>query len=278
MRNQTEKREGISGVFSSQEIRRVGTGTTARKTIQKAFWFCSELADGQMEAQPLNVNYVPSGPKKVIPREQFLESFAPEPELYITDVLPRMREINKTIARADRHRANKESFSAEMEYKNALKVDEENVRANFGLGITYLERNESAKAENIFERLVKLDAAFEEKHKHLFNEFGINLRKNGMLDQALAYYRRAADLSSNDENLMCNVARVYLEKKELNSSLDFLLRALALNPRLDAGVKFLAWFISSGRIPEERKTEVAAMLQRVKDAAAVSDFADREKG
>ena len=30
----------------------------------------------------------------------------------------------------------------------------------------------------IFHRLVKLDATFETEHKHLFNDFGINLRKN----------------------------------------------------------------------------------------------------
>ena len=28
----------------------------------------------------------------------------------------------------------------EMEYGSALRVDEENIRANFGLGLTYLER------------------------------------------------------------------------------------------------------------------------------------------
>jgi tetratricopeptide (TPR) repeat protein len=268
MQDKTEQRERISGVFSSQEIRKVGTGSTTRKTIQKTFWFCAEMPDGQVEVQPLNVNYVPSGPKKKVPMEQFLQVFAPEPELYISNVLPQMREINKTIARADRHRANKETFSAEMEYGNALKVDEENVRANFGLGITYLERGESAKANNIFERLVKLDAAFEEEHKHLFNEFGINLRKNGMLDQALSYYQRAAELSPGDEHLMCNVARVYLEKKDLDTAMDLLLRALDINPQLEAGIKFLAWFVSSGQAPEAKKAEIAAMLQRIKEATA----------
>jgi hypothetical protein len=35
-----------------------------------------------------------------------------------------MREMNKTIARAERYRENKEYYSAEMEFNNALRVDE----------------------------------------------------------------------------------------------------------------------------------------------------------
>ena len=84
----------------------------------------------------------------------------------------------------------------------------DNVRANFGIGLTYLERGESDKAENIFARLIKLDGAYEEEHKHLFNEFGISLRKNKMFSQSLEYYLRALDLTKKDENLYINIARV----------------------------------------------------------------------
>ena len=262
----SEKRERINGVFSSQEVKKVGTGTTTRKTIQKAFWFCIEQDDGQVEVQPLNPNYVPSGPKKIITREHFLSAFSPEPEMYVSNVYPKMREINKTIARADRHRTNKEYYSAEMEYGTALKVDEENVRANFGLGITYLERGETSKADNIFERLVKLDAAFEHEHKHLFNEFGINLRKNGMLDQALAYYSRAMELEAQDEHLYHNMARAYLEKKNIGKALECLLKSLELNPGLEASIKFLMWMASKNLIPADKKSEIAVILKKIKAA------------
>ncbi len=266
MSEQPAKREAINGVFSSQEVRKVGTGTTTRKSIQKTMWIAAELPDGQIEVQPLNINYVPSGPKKVVSREDFLQGFSPEPEVYQSQVFPKMRELNKNIATAERHRKNKEYFSAEMEYNNVLRVDEENVRANFGLGITYLERGDNAKADDIFERLVKLDAAFELEHKHLFNEFGINLRKSGMLDQAVSYYTKAQELSGQDANLCYNIARVLYEKKELEKSLDFLIRSLELDPRLEVSVKFLLWLLNRKEVPEFYIPNVAAALQRVKDA------------
>ena len=254
------ERERIKGVFSSQEVRKVGTGTTTRKTIQKAYWFVEESDDSTLLVQPLNANYIPSGPKRSVTKDEFLERFAPEPEFYMQTVYPKIREVNKTIARADRHCKRGESFSAEFEYNNALAVDEENVRANFGLGLTYLERGDNSKANDIFERLVKLEAAFEEEHKHLFNEFGINLRKNKMLDQSLEYYQRAMELSQKDENLFYNIARVYLEKKDFHKTVSCLLQTMELNPELEAGIKFLQWMKEKNLVPADQAEAVDAIL------------------
>ncbi len=252
-------REPIKGIFSTQEVKKVGAGTTVRKTVQKAFWFVEET-DGRIEVQPLNGNYVPSGPKRTVTLEDIIARFQPEPEFYMQTVFPKMKELNKTIARADRHRQRGEGFSAEFEYNNALNVDEENVRANFGLGLTYLERGETEKADNIFDRLVKLDAAFDEEHKHLFNEFGINLRKNKMLEQAKDYYTKALELAGRDENLYYNVARVCLELQDYATCVDHLIKSLGLNPTLDAGLKFLMWLKQKDLVPADQRAAVEAQL------------------
>jgi tetratricopeptide (TPR) repeat protein len=246
--NASDSREKISGVFSTQNLSAVGTGTTKRKTIQKTYWYVKELESGEIEVQPLNVNYIPSGPKKLISKDEFLEKFLPEPEFYTYTVYPKLRELNTTLARADRFRTRGETFSAEFEYSNALKVDEENIRGNFGLGLTYLERGESSKANDIFERLVKLDAAFEAQHKHLFNDFGINLRKNKMYDQAVEYYSRALELSHRDENLHYNIARAFYEKGQMDKTVRHLDLALQINPDLPEAVQFMDFLKNKGLV------------------------------
>jgi len=248
----------IRGVFSSQEIRKVGTGTTTRKTVSKVFWFVEETSAGQMSIQPINSNYIPTGNKRTITREELIDKFSPEPEFYIQTVYPKMRELNETIFRADSAREKGETFTAEYEYDNALKVDEDNVRANFGIGLTYLERGETDKADNIFSRLVHLEGAFEEEHKHLFNDFGISLRKNKMLNQSLEYYLRAFHLSRTDENLFINIARVYLELKDIPHCLEFLGRALKLAPGHETAVKFLSWMQSKKLITAEQAQDAMA--------------------
>ncbi|QLA15353.1 tetratricopeptide repeat protein [Desulfolutivibrio sulfoxidireducens] len=239
----------IKGVFSTQSIQRVGTGTTTRKTIQKMYWFVEERGDKLLDIQPLNKNYIPTGPKRKITMEELLEKFAPEPEFYVSTVYPKMRELNMTIVKGETHRRKGEIFSAELEFGQALAVDEENVRANFGLGLTYLDRGEANKAQDIFERLVRLDAAFDQEHKHLFNEFGINLRKNKMLDQALDYYKRAETLADADENLHYNIARAFFEKKDMEMCFEYLKKALDINPDLVAAKKFLAYLTERQLLP-----------------------------
>jgi len=261
-----EDREPIKGIFSTQEVKQVDTGTGVRKSVQKTFWFVEEV-NGNIEVQPLNANYIPAGKKRFITIEDVIGRFQPEPEFYVTTVFPKMQELADTVDRADGHRDNGENFTAEFEYGNALQVDEENVRANFGLGLTYLDRGETSKANNIFERLVKLDAAFEKKHKHLFNEFGINLRKNKMTKQALEYYDRALELSGGDDHLFYNIARAHFEKKDYARCVEFLLKAINSNPDFEVVLKFFVWLLDKGLVPEERLSEVRTVVRTAEIAA-----------
>ena len=259
----------IRGVFSTQEIRKVGTGTTTRKSVHKSFWFVEQHGD-DIECQPLNTNYVPSGPKRHITMDELIAKFSPEPEFYMNSVYPKMQELQDTLEKGDKHREKDETFAAELEYTRALKIDKENVQANFGIGLTYLERGDTEKAQNIFERLVNLEGAFEAEHKHLFNEFGINLRKNKMLDASVKYYQRALQLSAGDENLHMNLARVFLETKDINSCVNHLLDALKIAPRHESSLKFLGWMIQKNLVPPDRQAEVKEVLQAVAQAAQAS--------
>ena len=246
----------LKGVFSSQEVAKIGVGTTQRKTIQKTYWYAEENEDGEVFVQALNVNYVPSGPKKSVPLDSFLNKFDPEPEFYIHTVYPAMQDLNRTIVRGERHRERGAAYSAEFEFKRATSIDEENVRANFGLGLTYLDRGDVVKANDIFERLVGLEAAFDEKHKHLFNDFGINMRKNRMFKQALAYYLRANDLVSNDDHLFHNIARCYYEMGEIDQCIEYLRKSLVLNPDLAESRQFWMYLKKNGHIAKDDTTVV----------------------
>jgi tetratricopeptide (TPR) repeat protein len=268
--------EKIKGIFSTQTVAKVGTGTTQRKTIQKTYWDAEELDTGEISVQPLNRNYVPSGPKRSIPRDDFLTKFNPEPEFYVSTVYPAIKEMDGAIVRGEQHRERGAAYSAEFEYKQAMAIDEENVRANFGLGLTYLDRGDQAKANDIFERLVGLEAAFDIEHKHLFNDFGINMRKNKMYDQALQYYLRAEQLVQNDEHLFHNIARCYFEKGNIEGCKKYLLKSLEVNPSLEASLKFWAFLKDKGYVGKDEGPDVSAVKpdRRPKDD---TDEANGEK-
>lgn len=241
----------IFGVFSSRTESTVGTGTTTRQTVQKTYWFAQEMDNGALQVQPLNNNNVPAGPKLTVERDKFLDNYHPEPEYYAEVVRPSMDALEGSISRGERHRASGEGYSAEYEFGHAIDVDEENVRANFGLGLTYLERGETGRAEDVFRRLVGIGSTFEPEHKHLFNDFGINLRRNGMVDQAIEYYLKAEELSKHDENLCLNIARAYYEKGDFENCIKYIKKSLELNPELEEGLMFWSYLKNNGYISEE---------------------------
>nr|WP_321256144.1 tetratricopeptide repeat protein [uncultured Pseudodesulfovibrio sp.] len=253
--------EKIKGIFSTQTVAKVGTGTTQRKTIQKTYWDVEEQDETIISVQPLNRNYVPSGPKRQIERDDFLTKFNPEPEFYVSTVYPAIKEMDGAIVRGEKHRERGAAYSAEFEYQQAMSIDEENVRANFGLGLTYLDRGDQVKANDIFERLVGLEAAFEAEHKHLFNDFGINMRKNKMYDQALQYYLRAEELVKNDEHLFHNIARCYFEKGNVDECKKYLIKSLAVNPNLEASKQFWTYLQTQGYVKDGEAPGVSIELQ-----------------
>jgi len=227
----------IKGLFSTQTVEKVGTGTTQRKTISKMFWFCTQNDAGEVLVQPLNKNMVPAGASTAVPLDDFLAKYNPEPEMYLKSVYPKMQELNSTVQRAEEQRQRGALYSAQFEYENALAVDEENVRANFGLGLTYMERGEAVKAKDILGRIVGLEAAFAPEHKHLFvgSEMCIRDRcyiSRGESDKAKEVFERVVkiDAAFEDEHKhLFNEFGISLRKSRMvDQSIEYYTRALAM--------------------------------------------------
>ncbi len=231
----------IKGVFSTTRTQKIGTGTTARRVDQAVNYYAEEMDDGVVELQMLSDEWVPVGPRTRVTRDELLADYLPEPGIYQKEVLPRLREVQKAVARGEKFRRRGETFTAEFEFSKALAVDESNVRANFGIGLCYMERGDDNKAREVFNRVVGIDAAFQAEHKHLFNEFGINLRKKGMNKEAAEYYRRALDMTKHDENLHYNLARALYEDGKIDPAMDSLKKCLEMAPDHEEAKTFLAF-------------------------------------
>lgn len=237
----------IKGIFSTTETQKIGTGTTARKVTKQVLYYVQREADGKLTKQPLNANYIPSGPIKALSSEKLAKEFAPELDLYLKKTLPALRQLTKTIAKAERLRKNGEPYSAELEFLNALKLDDNNARANLGLGLTYLERGEKEKADGVFRKLVTLEDTYRLDNKHMFNEFGIQLRKNGLIEQALKYFASAYKLTRNDENLLYNMARCYFDLGDDAKAAACLKRAIEVRPAFEEAKKFLMHLVKKAK-------------------------------
>ena len=237
----------IKGVFSVDAARFLGRKAGGRALSQRLFVFAEEREPGRVTIQRLNRVFIPSGPTRIIPRERLLADYLPEPSIYLNKVVPVMRRVEEDLATADKHRLRQELFSAELAYQNVLRQSEDHVRATFGLGLTYLDRQEKQNADIVFRKIMRIEAAFAPEHKHLFNNFGIQMRKLGMYDEAMSYYIRAYRLCKTDEHLLYNMARTLYEKGRIKSSRVMLGQAMRLNPDFPEGRAFLEFLDAKKR-------------------------------
>lgn len=215
----------ISGIFSCKTTLKVGFGTTKHSTLSETYWFVKESPSGSFFVQSLDMDFKRQGEPFEITRAKLFEDYHLEPDLSY-------RLLSQPLLLGDHYRASAKPARAEQEYLKIKRIDEDNIRANFGLGLIYLDMDKRDKATYIFNRLVALEEAFEPQHKHLFNEFGINLRKKGLFDEALKYYFRARELSEDDDHLLLNIARVYYEQQKFPEAEAAAREALTLNPDL----------------------------------------------
>jgi tetratricopeptide (TPR) repeat protein len=231
----------ILGVFSLKKREQIGTGQTIVKTAQVTYWYARRLDSDVFEVQPLNSHHVPSGLRTILSEVEFLSQYDPEPAYYKTHTVPALGTLYRKIREGEELFSRGNLDKAEREFVKALMIDDLNVEANYGLGEVYSDTQEFVKLKSVLDTLLMIDEAFEFKHRARFNKFGMSLRRNGHYDESIRYYRKALEFNKQDDHVYFNLARVYLDKKEMKSCVKSLRVALQINPRFEEARKFLRW-------------------------------------
>jgi tetratricopeptide (TPR) repeat protein len=231
----TLSRDGaVRCVFSSDKRIEVGTGTTTRSHVSKLLWYVEELGNKKFSVRKINSHHVPAGEDRVIGLEKLLSDYVPEVEYYEEYTLPAMNLLEDYLDEGEEHREEGRLYSAEGCFDKALGLDEQNVRALFNLGLIYMEQEDVVKTRNLLRSLLSIKSTFTGKDQHLFNEFGISLRKHGLFDEAVEYYSRALAFTRDDDHLHYNLARANYERGDWEGCVAALIRSRELNPDLEA--------------------------------------------
>ncbi len=226
-------------VFSTADLLKVGTGTTTRKHVTKQYYYVLGIGDNMFSIRLVNDKCVPFGEGKIIELDTLKDRYTLELDFFESEVAPAMEKLEDYLDDGDEHREDGQFYSAEECYNKALGMDEKNLRALFSLGLVYLELEDSEKATDMMEAILKVQSAFDGKNEHLFNEFGISLRKAGMINEAVEYYTQAVNYAKNDENLFYNLARANYERSAWEECVEALERCYALAPNMKPAADLL---------------------------------------
>lgn len=229
--------EHFQVAVSLRESYKVGIGGTTREGERVLYYYAVRDPERGIMVQALNAQSVPSGQKTPVTDTEFLEKYKLEPLIYYNQVKPRLEEMEAQLDKAEKHLEAGRQDKAEKCFRKALQFDADNMRAIFGLGNAYLSAGKLDDAKEIFAKIMSVDLAFGPENKFLFNEFGIRMRKSGLLEMAKAYYEKALAVSEADENLLFNLGRVYYELGDYAAAADAAGRSLAINPAFAIAAK-----------------------------------------
>jgi tetratricopeptide (TPR) repeat protein len=221
---------------------RVGTGDTAKKATMENYWEAEYLADGKVKMHLLNSEHEKTGYAEMAGEAELGSRFTPLEDFAVAPKQDAKAIKSEQItSRAERHLANNELNSAEFEFNRALSINDSNVRANLGLGKTYLAQGNTDKAKERFITLAAIEEVLQPDNKHAFNELGIEMRKLGLFKEAGEHYKRALTLSPNDEHLWFNQSRCFFDAGETKQAVESLRQALTLNPGFEEARQFLLY-------------------------------------
>lgn len=139
-------------------------------------------------------------------------------------------KVAEQIVVAQEHLEKKEYNAATFEFGKALKEDEKNLDAHLGKGKAHMALGQTDKAKEHFDAMSENAELFDDKNKHIFNELGIELRKNDLFDAAVVNYLKALKIDPEDEAVYFNIARAYNECGKKEKALQSVKKALELKP------------------------------------------------
>ena len=229
----------ILGVYCYLEITDHGTAGTVKKDQLSTYYYVRYIDDNEFELQPLNNKNIPSGIFSVIDRYNFLLNYQPEPQFYNYYSPPEMESLLNKLDWAyndfDRQALN----ASEKKLIQALLIDESYIN-NADIAFR-CENQDYIKLKQVLEMLKGKGESSNFVLREQLNDFGINLRKDGYYEESINYHQKTLEINEYDEHVYFNLARTYFEKGNILNCIDYLEKALELNPQFEEARKFIRY-------------------------------------
>jgi len=145
---------------------------------------------------------------------------------------PRARYI---VRLGDLYRQTKDYESAIEQYNRAIRIDEQSARAYYGLGMCY-HTEDSVSSEEAYKKAVSIDGEFVAALVNLGNIYF----ERKQYDEAVLYYRRAAEIEPNDALIWYNTGGAYFNKGDYEQAAQAYSKTVAIDAGMSDAHKSLA--------------------------------------
>jgi len=228
----------IKGIYYESKAMEVGTMATKRvhEAEHDLHYYCKSNSKGGVTLYFLKADGAPTAIEaETIEREEFDRRFR-DCSTHDCQLKPRSVEDKRKEAAEAKvsvgqcHLEKKEYHAAAFEFGHASKLDGKNLQAHLGKGKAHMGLGEVDQAKESFQKMSQIDTLYDLENKHIFNEYGIELRRGEMYDLAIENYQKAISIDPEDEALYFNIARAYKESDREAEAVKNLEKALSLKP------------------------------------------------
>lgn len=216
----------------------------ARGQLQKRMHFVWAEDSGKYRVQALDGAFQPVGSKKLLGPVEFKKNYTHEPSILAVPVstgVPWRNIAEKksehlpqppTVPGLTGDEAPTSSTPEPPQMDAAaIKQTEQYLRDFFTKTLKRVRfSKERSAALTSLKTVIEVEEGIVQEHKFMFADFGVALRKNDLLELALACCKRVLDLSPDDDHAHFNIARVFLEMNHLDDAEQHILSAQSLNP------------------------------------------------
>jgi tetratricopeptide (TPR) repeat protein len=119
---------------------------------------------------------------------------------------------------------------SEAFFQLAFRDDPSSAEALYGIGSVYLSQNKNDAAREIFERAVKLQAAYPDTLPDSWNNLGVIATREGRVQDSIPYFEKALELSPHHLLSLDNLGNAYRLLKRWDDAREVLQRALTVSP------------------------------------------------
>jgi len=221
----TSDRPRILGAFSLRRGRDTGYAGASRQARTVTLWFAVQREPDVYTLRALSPELLPTQVTTRLDRVRFLTDYAPEPETYTREVLPRLhRRLTDLGVFPDLDPATVRARDKELK----------------ALGLACSDPDQTlALLECLRRELAKEPGDMAADQSGTIVNLAIGQRKLKMLHEALDSYFKALTLSPLDDHLHFNMARAFYELEDWENALTHALKALELNPDLSYAQKLV---------------------------------------
>ena len=219
-------------VYVRRTVLKLGIASTSRTASSESFYDAEPLPDGRTRLILLDNDYNRTGLVEAIEAAVLAKEYELVPDFKPPEkVQPEKRVIDQKMAQGRYHMERKEYHSAEFEFDQVIKIDDRNIEANVAKGEALVGQGDIEKAKEVFDKVAGFDELYSRENKHVFNAFGITLRKNKLFDKAIESYQKSLKMDPRDENIHYNIARAFYEMGNLPKSIAALEMTIKMQPQ-----------------------------------------------